>query len=73
MDARLIPVLLGSGWLLLTLGIWGSTGRYWWIWPLFVGIGLLVAGAGYLWAAVVQLRRGRAAMKPQKYPAEVSK
>lgn len=50
MDLRLIPVLLALGWLLVTLGLWGACGRPWWIWPLSVGLGLLVVGAAYGWA-----------------------
>ena len=52
MDSRLIPVFLAAGWLLVTLGLWGGYGQPWWIWPLSVGLGLLVVGAVYGWAAV---------------------
>lgn len=55
MDSRLIPYVLAAGWLLVTLGVWGATGRPWWIWPLSVGAGLLVIGGVYGWAAWGQI------------------
>lgn len=55
MDSRAIPVLLAAGWLLVTLGLWGSTGHPWWIWPLSVGTALILTGAGYGWSMWRQL------------------
>lgn len=57
MDSRLLPWLAVAGWLLLTLGLWGWVGvAAWWVWPLSMGAGLLLATAGYGWAFVTHLR-----------------
>lgn len=66
MDSRLIPLFLAAGWLLVTLGVWGASGR-WWVWPLAVGLALLATGAGYGWAMWRQLLAGAGATKPEKY------
>lgn len=56
-----IVALFAAGWLLVTLGIWGACGRPWWIWPLSVGLGLLVAAGIATWiaaeAAAAETRR----------------
>lgn len=54
-DSTLPFVLLGAGWLLAVLGLWGALGR-WWVWPLGIGAGLLAYGAVALYATV-QLAR----------------
>ena len=56
MDSRLILPMLVAGWISATVGIWGacvwgSSGMYWWIFPLSAGIGLLAGGGFLLWAA----------------------
>ena len=50
LDARMVPILLWAGWLLITLGAWGAFGRPWWLWALSVGSGLMVTGGIYSWA-----------------------
>lgn len=55
-DSTLPFVLLGAGWLLGVLGLWGAFWR-WWIWPLGLGAGLLVAGAVALFASVQLARK----------------
>jgi hypothetical protein len=60
-ESRWIPLILAAGWLLVTLGIWGAGGQRWWIWPLSLGISLLLVGATYGWAMWVQLRAAAAA------------
>lgn len=72
MDSSRLPWLAVAGWLLLTLGAWGWVGvAAWWVWPLSVGTGLLLAAAGYGWAMTVHLRAARAT-KRQEIPGEVS-
>lgn len=69
MDSVHLPRLAVAGWLLLTLGLWGWIGfAAWWIWPLSLGGGLLLAATVYGWAMVLQLR----AEARRKVPAEIS-
>lgn len=52
---RFVAVVLSSGWLLLIWGIAELTSR--WAWPIGLGIGFLIAGAAFMYAAVQEERR----------------
>ena len=71
MDSSRLPWLAVAGWLLLTLGAWGWVGvAAWWVWPLSLGAGLLLAAALWGWAEVILLRLDL--LKRRKIPEEAS-
>lgn len=52
---RFVAVVLCSGWLLLIWGIAALTSP--WAWTIGLGIGFLIAGAAFMYAAVQEERR----------------
>lgn len=52
--SRFVTVLLCSGWTLLTWGVAALTTP--WVWPIGMGVGLLVAGGAFGYALVVETR-----------------